>query len=440
MCLKIMLFLCRHMNNCEETDFQKSSLVLGKGKSKINSRKDHQDQVTLKKDASQKEKKRKDSTCKDTLRRKKEKKKDKKKKKRKLSIDSKSNAIMTQVSHAQINPAKIYTKPSLSRHWDQEAKPKRKKKVAFDLSPGYIRVKRPQFVSSFRPKDGAAYNKTMDDLARLTQENNSPCHSEDINSQDLFITQKTFRALSPEPSSGETCTASTSAHVAMQQSIKNENCEPVDSTTCLYGQRQPWKSQITECFTEKKIRMKKTCCNYKNGGNRSQVKVEPEAGLSKHECVDAQPPVDYSSAVTASEPWASSQQISTSTQTENFFTSELTSYLRFVRKVSTRSADLKPLDLSLHQKVRKDPWTSAATSLLSGQFEGNGCKSPELESCCSLQLKEGKKDPSVGCKVDTNLSLCSESGQKSADTTASSGEEQPARIKLDLTQVKLQEI
>lgn len=429
------------MDDCEEADFHGSCVALGKGKPKKNSGKARQDQVTLKKDASQKKKKRKDSTCKDTLGRKKEKKKDKKKK-RKISTDRKSD-VMTQLKHAQVDPAMIYTTPSLYRRWDQDEKPKRKKKVAFDLSSSYIRVKRPQFASSSRPKDGVAHNKTMEDLARSTQENNSPCNSEDINSQDLFITQKTFRALSPEGSSGDACTATTSAHVPMQQSIKKEKCEPVVSTTCLYGQRQPWKSQLTECSTEEKTRMKKTGCSYRNGGNCSQVKVELQAGLSKPERISAQPPVNRSSAeatvVTASESWASSQQISAFTQTENFFTSELTSYLSFVRKVSARSADLKPLDLSLPQKARKDPRTTAAISLLSSQTGGNGCENPEVESRCSLKGKEGKKDLSVGCVVKANPSLCSESGQKSADTTASSGEEQPSRAKLDLTQVKLQE-
>lgn len=429
------------MNDCEETDFQGSCVVLGKRKPKKNSRKEHQDQVTLKKDASRKKKKRKGSTCKDTMGRKKEKKKDKKTNKRKICIDSDRDVIITQVSPAQADPTMIYKTPSLCRHQEQEAKPKRKKKVVFDLSPGYIRVKRPQFVSSSGPKKVAAFEKkTMEDMTRLTQDNNSPCNSEDINSQDLFITQKTFRALSPEPSGVSTCTATTSARAPMQQSIKNEKCEPEDPTTCVYGQQHPWKSPMTECFTEEKMRIKKTRCNYKNGENCSQVKVEFQTGLSEYERVDAQPQVSCSPAETnASESWISSQQISASTQTENFFTSELSSYLSFIRKASTRSADLKPLDLSLPPKARKNPWTSATNPLLPGQNKGNRCKNPELGSGCSLKIKELKKDPSVGCMADANPSLCSESGQKSTDTTASSGEEQPRSTKLDLTQVRLQD-
>lgn len=425
------------MSDYEETDFQGSCVALVKRKPKKSSRKDHLDQVTLKKDASWKKNTRNGSAGEHTLGRKKEKKKEKKKKKRKISIDSDSNVIITQASHTEAEPTMICKTPSLCRHQDQEAKPKRKKKVVFDLSQNYIRVKRPQFVSFSRQKKGSTFeNKTMEDVARLTQDNNSPCNSEDINSQDLFITQKTFRELSPEPSSGETCTASTS--VSMQQRIKNEKCEPRDSTPPW------WKSQMTDCFKEEKMRIKKTRCNYKNTENCSQVKVELQAGLFENEGVDAHPQVNHSLAeailVNASEPWSSSKKINASTQTENFFTSELSSYLSFVHKASMRSADLKPLDLSLPQKARKDPWAPTTKSLLPGQNEGIGCKNPELESRCSLKIKEFNKDPSVGCMAEADPSPRSESGQKSADSTASSGEEQPSRTKLDLTQVRLQDI
>lgn len=433
-----MLFLSsRRLTACEETDFQGSCKVLGKRKPKKNSRKDHQDQVALKKDA--KKKKRKGSACKDTLGGKKEKKKDKKKKKRKISRDGDRNVVITQVGRAEADPTMIYNTSSLPRHWDQEAKPKRKKKVVFTLSPGHIRARRPQFGSSSLPQKGAAFeNKTMEEVARLTQGNNSPCNSEDVNSQDLFITQKTFRAMSPEPSGGSASAAIASGRVPMQQSIKNEN---EDSATPVHDQQHPWKSQMTDCFTEEKVRIKQTGGNYKNGESCFQVKVELQTGLSEYERADARPQVNHSPAEATAvkvlkESWSSSQQISASTQTENFFTSQLSSYLSFVRKASgARSADLKPLDLSLPQKARKDLWRSATNSLLPGQNEGRGRQHPELESRCSLKIKEVKKEPSVRCVAEANSSFCSEA-VASADATASSGEEQPSRTKLDLTQVR----
>lgn len=401
-------------------------MVLGKRKQPKTSRK-NRDQDTLTKDANRKKRKKKE---KDTLGRKKEKKKDKKKKKKKPSVVSDSDVI-TQVSHAQADPTMIYKTPSLCRQPDQEVKTKRKKKVMFDLSPGNIRVQRPHFFSASRPKNDTAFEyKTTEDMARLREDNNSPGHSEDINSQDLFITQKTFRVLSPEPSSGETCSATTSAPARMQQIVKSENCEQESPTTCLYGGQHLWKSHMTECFTEEKMRMKKTCCGYENGESCSQVKVELRTVLSECESIDAQPQVNRSLAqptvVNASPSRTFGQRISASTQTENFFTCELSSYLSFVHKASERLSDLKPLDLSLPRKARKED-------------EGNRCKNPEPESGCSLKMKEDQKDPSAGGLAEANLSFGSDSGQKSAESKDSSGEEQPGRTRLDLTQVRVQD-
>lgn len=399
-------------------------MVLGKRKQAKTSRKE-QDQDTLTKDANRKKRKKKE---KDTLGRKKEKKKDKKKKKKKTSVAS---DVITQVSHAQADPTMIYKTLSLCRQPDQEDKTKRKKKVVFDLSPGNIRVQRPHFFSASRPKKDAAFEyKTAEDMARLREDNNSPGHSEDINSQDLFITQKTFRALSPEPSSGETCSATTSAPVRRQQIVKSENCEQEIPTTCLYGGQHLWKSHMTECFTEEKMRMKKTCCSYGNGESCSQVKVELQAVLSECESIHAQPQVNRSLAqatvVNASPSRTFSQRISASTQTDNFFTCELSPYLSFVHKTRERLSDLKPLDLSLPRKARKED-------------EGNRCKNPEPESGCSLKMKEDQKDPSAGGMAEANLSFGSDSGQKSAESKDSSEEEQPSRTKLDLTQVRVQD-
>lgn len=398
------------MANCEETDFQGSHTVLGKRKRKKNSRKE---EVTWKKDDIWKKKKKKGSKCKDTPATKKEKKKDKKKKKRKISMGPDSDLVFTDVCPAQADPAAVYRTQSPQ---DQEPKPKRKKKVAFDFSPGNIRVNRPQFASSTaRLKESAAFeNKTPGDTARLTQDNNSPCNSEDVNSQDLFITQKTFRPPSPEPCSGDTI-AATPAQMLAQQSTRNEKREPEGSARGWCGRQRPWKSPTTEPFPEEMHEEGKTIKteeeSSKNGESCSQVKAK---------FVHARPRVGHfpaeATVVNAPESWTSSQQISTSTQTENFFTIELSSYLRFTRNVSVCSVDLDPLDLSLPQRARKDP----GRSLLGDGIKGNGSKSPDVKS-------RGK----------TNPSCCSESGCKSADSTASSGEEQPSRTKLDLTQVGL---
>ncbi|XP_029698005.1 uncharacterized protein isoform X2 [Takifugu rubripes] len=430
----------RPMANCEETDFQGSPTVLGKRKRKKNSRKDHQEEVTWKKDDIWKKKKKKGLKCKDMPGTKKEKKKDKKKKKRKISIGPDSDLVFPDVRPAQADPAAVYRTQSLRQCQDQEPKPKRKKKVAFDLSPGNIRVKRPQFTSSTaQPKESAAFeNKTQGDMARLMQDNNSPCNSEDVNSQDLFITQKTFRALSPEPCSGDTI-AATPTQMLAQQSTRNEKREPKGSARGWYGRQCPWKSPMTEPFPEEMQEEGKTIKieeeSSKNGESCSQVKAKLRGNSSEYKFVHARPRVGHfpteATVVNAPESWTSSQQISTSTQTENFFTIELSSYLRFTRTVSACSVDLDPLDLSLPQRARKDP----GMSLLGDQIKGNRSKSPGVESRGSFKIKEVKKEP-AGCVAETNLSCCSESGSKSADSTASSGEEQTSRTKLDLTQVR----
>lgn len=426
------------MANCEETDFQGSHTVLGKRKRKKDSRKDHQEEVTWKKDDIWKKKKKKGSKCKDMLGTKKEKKKDNKKKKRKISMGPDSDLVLLD---AQADPAAVYRTQSLRQCQDQEPKPKRKKKVAFDLSPGNIRIKRPQFASSTaRPKESAAIeNKTPEDRARLTQDNNSPCNSEDVNSQDLFITQKTFRAPSPEPCSGDTI-AATPTQMLAQQSARNKKREPEGSSRGWYGRQRPWKIPTTEPFPEETQEEGKTIKtveeSFKNGETFSQVKAKLRGNSSEYKFVRARPRVDHfpteATVVNAPESWTSSRQISTSTQTENFFTIELSSYLRFTRNVSACSVDLDPLDLSLPQRARKDPGMS-----LLGDWIGNGPKCPGVESHGSFKIKEVMKEPSAGCVAETNPSYCSESGSKYADSTASSGEEQTSRTKLDLTQVGL---
>lgn len=433
------------MANCEDTDFQGSHTVLGKRKRKKNSknsRKDHQEEVTWKKDDIWKKKKKKGSRCKDMPGTKKEKKKDKKRKKRKISMGPDSNLVFTDVCPAQADSAAVYRTQSLRHGQDQEPKPKRKKKVAFDLSPGNLRVKRPQFASSTaRPKESAAFeHKTPGDTARLTQDNNSPCNSEDVNSQDLFITQKTFRVLSPDPCSGDII-AATSTQMLAQQSMRNEKHQPEGPARGCYGRQRPWKSPTTEPFpeeTQEEGKMIKTEEeSSKNGESCSQVKAKLRGNSSEYKFVYARPRLDHfptdATVVNAPESWTSSQQISTSTQTENFFTIELSSYLRFTRNVSACSVDLNPLDLSLPQRARKDP----GMSLLGNRIKDNGSKSPGMESRSSFKTKAVKKEPSAGCVAETNPSCCPESGSKSADSTASSGEEQTSRTKLDLTQVGL---
>lgn len=484
------------MSDCEETDFFWDSWIWpGKRKRKKDSRKGCKNDITMKTDETPKKKKKKNSKFKEVMTRRKAKKKDKKKKKNRLALEL--NDIFMQASSAQANPV---VKPETSNahrndrlkpdQLTQDCKTKRKKKVAFDLSPGYICVKRPKFVSSSPqcPKEIILFeNEAVQDSEscsqvtvtghsqRPTQDNDSQYTSEDINSQDLFITQKTFRASSPEPSSGE---ASDKAFTAASQlftqqgmlhtSVAQRKQHLEGSYSCpgdshvhqhLKKTNEHAKKPKTVLLTEDEEGVNKKH-KQKNGKISLQTQMELNANLSEEKKTLSPVPIKPSVNHFLAEPivvtpspvakskkhsYTSSQQsmTSTSTQTENFFTNELSSYLNFCqkRRVSAHLEDLKPLDLSLSQRARKDLGTclSVKMSSLLGQIKGDNHKDPNLHPSCSSDMKDVQvKKEAPRHKSETILSFQSESEPKSADTTASSEDnEPPCRTgKLDLTQVR----
>ncbi|XP_038562152.1 uncharacterized protein LOC119893858 isoform X2 [Micropterus salmoides] len=460
------------MSDCEETDFFWESWTSpGKRKRKKHSKKDKQclkqtkNNITVKTDESvQKKKKKKNLKFKEAMKGMKEKKKEKKKSRLALELGTNS-FIFTQGSVAQAKPtvkpetSNSHNNDKLKVTQDSKKKTKRKKKVAFDLSPGYIRVKRPKFGSSSLqcPRES-----TLSEAARggescsqvtvagyslaQTQDNDSQCNSQDINSQDLFITQKTFRASPSESSSGE---ASDKAVTTIPKMFtqQDENLEgsykcPQESHFNFQHPRKPKTVQVLR-FTDEEEEFNKAHQNPKKGKS-FQTQMELNANLTKEKELSRpvhikqravnpylDVPIDVNSSLDVAKSkkhsCTSSQQstTSTSTQTENFFTTELCSYLNFCQKarVTLHFEDLKPLDLSLQQRARKDP------------------------SCSSdMREEEVKKEPpgphprsaSTQGKGETTLSPLSESEPKSVDTTTSSEDtEPPCRTgKLDLTQVR----
>ncbi|XP_045894315.1 uncharacterized protein si:ch211-176l24.4 isoform X1 [Micropterus dolomieu] len=459
------------MSDCEETDFFWESWTSpGKRKRKKHSKKDKQclkqtkNNITVKTDESvQKKKKKKNLKFKEAMKGMKEKKKEKKKSR--LALELGNSFIFTQGSVAQAKPtvkpetSNSHNNDKLKVTQDSKKKTKRKKKVAFDLSPGYIRVKRPKFGSSSLqcPRES-----TLSEAARggescsqvtvagyslaQTQDNDSQCNSQDINSQDLFITQKTFRASPSESSSGE---ASDKAVTTIPKMFtqQDENLEgsykcPQESHFNFQHPRKPKTVQVLR-FTDEEEEFNKAHQNPKKGKS-FQTQMELNANLTKEKELSRpvhikqravnpylDVPIDVNSSLDVAKSkkhsCTSSQQstTSTSTQTENFFTTELCSYLNFCQKarMTLHFEDLKPLDLSLQQKARKDP------------------------SCSSdMREEEVKKEPpgphprsaSTQGKGETTLSPLSESEPKSVDTTTSSEDtEPPCRTgKLDLTQVR----
>lgn len=463
--------------------------------------------ITMKTDdINQKKKKKKQSKFKEAMVARKAKKKDKKKKKNRLALELDDSFIFTEACSAQ---AKHAVKPETSNprrvdklkpdHLTQDSKRKtrRKKTVAFDLSPGYISVKRPRFVSSSprHPKESilleheAARDSESCSQVTVTGHSRGPTHdegsqctSEDINSQDLFITQKTFRASPSQPSSGEASdkavpetperfTQRDKPHASVaeiKQHLEGSYKCPQHSHHCHRKTgKHPKKPKAAQAIlTEEEEEQAHE--KHKTGTLSFETQMEINANLTEEEKVlcpvlmkpsEVNPYLAEPSGVNASLDVAkskkhsciSSQQLMTSasTQTENFFTTELSFYLNFCQKtsVTTHFGHLNPLDLSLPDRARKDLGTclSVKASSLPEQTKDDNHKDLNLHPPCSSGMKHVKTKPSgphpwlvsTRGKGEATLSPQSESEPKSADTTASSEDnEPPCRPgKLDLTQV-----
>ncbi|KAM7396278.1 hypothetical protein PAMP_019330 [Pampus punctatissimus] len=386
----IILFK-RLMSDCEEANFFWESWTSpGKKKRKKEPKKNNKVQngknnTTMKTNESiqKKKKKKKNSKFKEAMEERKDKKKEKKKKKKKPAQDLDDSFVFPCDSSAAAPTAPTQAKPEASNlrssteklksdqpTQDSKKKTKRKKKVMFDLSPGYIRVKRPKVVSSSAqsPTESIIWDsEAVRDGEKCSQlhDNDSQCTGDDMNSQDLFITQKTFRGSPSDPSSGEASD----------------------------------KAVITTTTT--------------------------------------------------------TSTASTSTQTENFFSTELSSYLDFCQKSTStvNSEDLKPLDLRLPQKMRKDLRSCLSAKTSATELKDDEEKFGDHQKPLCL-VKENKRESGAqaSCSSQWKKELCggqlcsvraeskgeTSPSPQSADTTTSSEDNEPLcrSIKMDLTQVR----
>lgn len=473
-----------------------------------------------------KKKKKKNSKFKEAMEGRKEKKKERKLKQ--LSVGLDDSFIFTQgYSGASVLTEK--SKPEASHlssadrlTQDSTKKNKRKKKVAFDLSPDYIHVKRPKFVSlspkeKILPVKGAVTD--TDSCSQVTKmqhsqtqshDNDSQCTSDDVNSQDLFITQKTFRSFSSEPSSGEASdkAVDTTPQQAITQQempqhssvvqIHDEGSSTNPKDLCFYQHHKKVKDLLLKpkaahiVLTEEEKEEEDFDLVQQNP--RRQAELNTNLTEEKRVCgaVHVKPrevsrylddPIVVKCSMDVTKSHTSSQQsplrllqltdrpspppqmstASISTQTENFFTAELCSYLNFCHKsgASVHFETLKPLDLSLPQRARKDQerclsgkmsetevkveekLSEQKASSLPEDVKENGHNVPS----CSSEKKDGKckKEPAVRqlwCvstqgKGESTPSPPSESEPKSVDTTSSEDNDPACRTgKLDLTQVR----
>ncbi|KAL7401703.1 hypothetical protein ABVT39_003529 [Epinephelus coioides] len=507
------------MDNSEETDFfwEPWTWTPRKGKRKKKSKKDKKNancknNIAMKMDENI-QKKKKSSKFKEAMKENREAKKEKKKKKNRLHSELDDSFIFPQGSSVQTKPTMEpgtlipHSSDKLKPGKDCKKKTKRKKKVAFDLPPAYIYAKHSQLSSSSQhsPKESVfLVNEAVRDAESCSQvtatghsqgqthANESQCTNEDINSQDLFITQKTFRVSPSEPSSGE---ASDQAITTSPQMFapRNRLDTPVvwlkqhldQSYKCPHdlhfhqdhGEtneqvQQPKTVQVL--LTEEEEQLKKAHQSPKEAKSFFETQMELNTNLNQVKKV-AHPAhktpsveneyLDEPIVVKPSLGDVKSKQslsylsdepavlppmslTSTSTQTENFFTTELSSYLNFYqkRRLSVHFENLKPLDLSMPERARKNLGTCLSVTLQE-EIKSDNHKEPSLHPSCSSDTKDGeaKKEPSgrqpcsgsTQGKCETTLSPQSESEAKSADTTASSEDDPPCRTgKLDLIQVR----
>lgn len=441
-----------------------------KRKKDLKKDKKHKTNMTVKPQESI-QKKKKNSQLKEETKERKQKKKEKKKERqrRRLALELDSSVVFKQCGSAQEKP---FEKPEASKPQqneklkpdrltqDSKKKCKRKKKVAFDVSPRYIRVKRPKFASSSTKEEAAvkgAESCSQDAVTGNSQscDQESQGTSDNINSQDLFITQKTFRTSLSEPSSGEVNDGALMLSPQLRtqqgecQQLKqfHEESEkwPHDSQPHqLFVQPNPEEPEEGKGHHKIHEQRKKSLLKQENTNLSGEQRVSRSVRLKLSEVHPfLEEPIIVDSSLDLGERSPSClphinksllparSTVSSSTQTENFFTTELSSYLSFCRK--SRPAvcfdDVKPLDLSLPHRVRKD--RSSCLSVMEVNREGEGGMGPSGSSLVKenqVLLGRGETTPSP---------QLSESDQKSADTTTSSEDsEQPCRAgKLDPIQV-----
>lgn len=262
------------------------------------------------------------------------------------------------------------------------------------------------------------------------QDNNeSQCTSDDINSQDLFITQKTFRVPPSSQSSGEITEEGLATmphvhqYVETQAMVIHRHKEPKTQqdhhreayeelpqfTDKVSTKRQKLRSQLQ--YEAKTIQPAHTACSHKTQKKLPDVRVSNKANLESLQ----------------------THQFSTtdtSTQTENFFTTELCNYLKFDQQIKLDSSrtEVTALDLCLPQRMRAEhenrvsSLDSDKTSALEVKGVVGATGTQTSAGFCSAFRPKKHKGFSVPTQVEveTTPSPQSEAEPKSSETTVSS--------------------
>ncbi|XP_051918059.1 uncharacterized protein LOC127598312 isoform X2 [Hippocampus zosterae] len=418
-------------------------------------------------------------------------KKDKKKKKKKL-LDLNSllgSSDTTATSELKPDLSNLRSSSNIrkqkSDHSIKDSKKKRqkKKKVAFDLPHDNACVKRPTFATAhpkFTKKCTGLEKAAVTDVERASpvseiEQHHSQLQDNDIpwdenNSQDLFITQKTCRSSSSD--SGEEASDKSTTTTSQQTEIL-DNCldqiKYVDKDSCRCSQKKKRQKTVKARSAEKdRLHSRKKKYSFQTEGAsptkclcsfHSSPKVmnlymdkmaidacAPKVTKSKqYHHQEIQPAFSRSLHI----PFRPT--MCTSTQTENFFTDELSSYFAFsTKKRLALCSDLvKPLDLSLPQRARKDlnrcSYVKVSSEVkVDEKWAENKPSAGEIHAppfCCSsmkdLEMKKELCGSEKG-RGETAPNPLTESDPKSGDTTTSSDYNEPSgqSKKVDLNQVR----
>ncbi|XP_028307174.1 uncharacterized protein LOC114465966 [Gouania willdenowi] len=319
---------------------------------------------------------------------------------------------------------------------DSTKKGKRKLKVAFNLPTACA-------------KHSKESTPEASQAAHDYQQDYSPCNSDDLNSQDLFITQKMFRPSPPESSSGE---ASEKGLTASPQQCEDtqENNEVAKTPPCVSPNRSKSLHKCVQATGKKLTLLSKRQfkCSLTKARKPSRPQhVKPQVTnvfLSEPIVVNSSPDVannNKSTSIQCPSLHANAPQLATTwTQTENFFTTELSSYLSICQKTKSTSSleELRPLDLSLPHRERKNLGSCFIPEVRHQaltQIEENKSASNSWSSDLGHEVEVGKETLD-GAKTMLSTELRFEA--KCGDTTTSSEENENSNrfYKLDLTQVR----
>lgn len=246
----------------------------------------------------------------------------------------------------------------------KEKKPK--KRVAFNLTPALLEPKPPQYPFGVRdPVQTQCSGKEEKTTAEETGME-SQSTSDDVNSQDLFITQKSFS----DPYIDLCCSTSAEESVESQGYTETRPetytafCQ--EPRTASSGRSSPKpQSDTAPCPAHQSYTAsypEPRTCTASSGRKRSSPKPQADTSYPEHQSYTASYPEHQSlpkksscPAYHPSPPRNPSQhhKLDTSTQTENFFTSPpFATSLRFLYRNTCTDA---PIDLSLPKRSRLPP-------------------------------------------------------------------------------------